>query len=145
MNFKIILTILILIAGLNISYAETGERFKLLWEVGERIKYEERKPSPDPAKLNIIKGIKTELTNGIEAVYNSMGRKGDPWANDIFTKQQADILRALFPQDDFFKATTTIGSSSEIEIVPSKPKSKTFIYWILGSSILALLAVWRKY
>ena len=109
---KILFTILFTMLATHFTFAETGERFNLLWELGERIKHEERKSNPDSAKLNTLRSIKTELLNGIEAVYDSMGRKGDPWIQDAFTKQNADALRSFLPQDDFFNATATIGAES---------------------------------
>ena len=95
---------------------ECGDKWKLQWEIGERIKH--------ASKQNDINKLKT--------FYGSIATTD----NRSFTQQDKDAIVSQFPADSYFDATSSpIGSQS------GSANKNLLVYGGLGALIVSLV-VW---
>lgn len=95
---------------------ECGDKWKLQWEIGERIKH--------ASKQNDINKLKT--------LYGDMATMD----NKNFTQTYGDSVKAQFPADSYFDATSSpVGSQS------GSANKNLLVYGGLGALILSLV-VW---
>ena len=128
------LTILILSVGLvglahaanlcdgGLTDKQCSDKMWLRWQVGERIKYEKTKPSPDQAFI-------TDLEKHFYEI--------DGLSKTEFSKQYYDSVVAKFREEPYFSSSTIAGTESGFA-------SRTGIFAVLGALVVALIG-WAGY
>src|SRR3990167_2355572 len=110
---KNIITILSFLLLFGIASANSGMRWDLMTEIGERIKYEQRKEQPDQNEVTRLRALYTSLLTEIEQRHLAANKQGNPWKNDNFTKERRDAIQTQLPYNVYFdKSTNTISAAN---------------------------------